>query len=187
MDEKSKINSMVRRKLKELRLRKGLKLREIAARAGIPLSSYACMEAGHYNLSLDHLFRILGVLEVDIAEVWPVETAAVDSISDQLYLHRIQSFRLGEVITLSGAEGGALFTIRDGQSDVVMHQSLSDFLLDRLLIYLEDGRDYSHGIWFQREHRDTHFLFFLKTSHCPDFVTSIVRRYMVIWSHVFGS
>jgi hypothetical protein len=144
------------------------------------------MEAGHYNLSLDHLFRILGVLDADIADVWPVETAAVDGISDYPYLHRIQSFRLGEVIKLSEAEGAALFTLRDGRSDVVMHQSLSDFLMDRLLLYLENGQDYSHGIWFEREHEDTKFFLFLKAAGCPDFVKSMVNRYMVIWSHIFG-
>lgn len=185
MIEKNKVNCMVRRKLRQLRLSKKMKLRQISNEAGIPLSSYACMESGHYNISLDHLFRILGALEADIGDVWPVETAAVEGTADRVYLQRIQNFRLGEIISLSGGEGGALFSVREGQCDVVMHQALSDFLLDRLILYLEDGRDYSEGVWFERSLGDRSFRFFLKASHCPDFVKAMIRRYLVIWSHVF--
>jgi len=162
-----------------------MKLRQIASQAGIPLSSYACMESGHYNISLDHLFRILGVLEADIRDVWPVETAGIEGTSDRLYLQRIQTFRLGEILSLSGGEGGALFTVSEGQCTVLMHQSLSDFLLDRLILYLEDGRRYSHGIWFEREYGDASYHFFLKGERCPEFVKSMVQRYLVIWSQVF--
>lgn len=185
MSEKNKINSIVRHRLRQLRVARKMKLRQIAAQAGIPLSSYACMESGHYNISLDHLFRILGALEADIRDVWPVETAGVESTKDRLYLQRIQSFRLGEIIALSGGEGGALFSVREGDCEVLMHQSLSDFLLDRLILYLEDGRDYSDGIWLKRSCGDTTLHFFLKSDECPDFVKAMVRRYLVIWAHVF--
>lgn len=185
MNEKNKINGMVRRKLREMRLTKKLKLRQIASEAGIPISSYACMEAGQYNISLDHLFRILGALEADIHDVWPVENTGVEGTNDRLYLQRIQSFRLGEIIALSGAEGGALFTVRKGTCRVVMHQAVSDFLLDRLILYLEDGRSYPEGVWLERSYGDTTLHFFLKANNCPDFVKSMIRRYLVIWTHLF--
>jgi len=185
MSQKNRINSIVRQRIRELRLGRKIKLREIAAEAGIPLSSYACMESGHYNLSLDHLFRILGVLEADIRDVWPAETAAVEGPADRLYLMRIQSFRLGELVTLSQADGGALFSVREGHCDIVMYESLSDFLLDRLMLYLEDGRHYPHGMWFERTVENARFCFFLKSDRCPDFVKSMIRRYLVIWSHLF--
>ena len=185
MTEKNKINCLVRRKLRQLRLGKKLKLRQIATQAGIPLSSYACMESGHYNISLDHLFRILGALEADIRDVWPVETTGVADEADRLYLKRIQSFRLSEILSLSGGEGGALFAVRKGRCGVLMHDNLSDFLLDRLILYLEDGRRYSRGMWFERTCGDVVYSFFLKAEHCPDFVKSMIYRYLVIWSHVF--
>jgi transcriptional regulator with XRE-family HTH domain len=185
MSEKNRINSMVRRKLRQLRVNRKMKLRQIATQAGIPLSSYACMESGHYNISLDHLFRILGALDADIGDVWPVETVGVGGVADRLYLQRIQNFRLSEIIALSGAEGGALFAVRKGHCEVVLHQSLSDFLLDRLILYLEDGRNYSEGIWLERSYGDTTLHFFLKSGNCPDFVKAMVRRYLVIWSHLF--
>ena len=65
------VNSNVRGKLKQLRIRKKLTLRRIASRAGIPLSSYACMERGYYRINLDSLYQILHALEADIQEVWP--------------------------------------------------------------------------------------------------------------------
>jgi transcriptional regulator with XRE-family HTH domain len=185
MTDKNKINCMVRRKLRQLRLTKKMKLRQIAHQTGIPLSSYACMESGHYNISLDHLFKILGALEADISDVWPVEIAGVEGTTDPLYLQRIQSFRLGEIIALSGAEGAALFAVREGECQVLMHQSVSDFLLDRLILYLEDGRTYEEGIWLERSYGKSSFQFFLKANHCSDFVKSMIRRYLVIWSHVF--
>ncbi|MBI2821516.1 MAG: helix-turn-helix transcriptional regulator [Acidobacteria bacterium] len=179
------VNSCVRQKLRELRRSKKISLQELAGRAGIPSSSYACMEGGFYNISLDNLFRILGVLEVDIREVWPPETIAAQALGDSFYLRKIQEFRLSEVVSLSHAEGAALFSLRSGKCSVVLHEHLSDFLLDRLILYLEDGRRYEHGLWFEKKKGDATFILFLKTQDSPDYVRKVIEHYMVIWANLF--
>ena len=111
MSEKNSVNNFVRHKIRRMRKSKKLKIREIATLASMPYSSYAPMESGFYNINLDHLFRILGALEVDIREVWPAETLASEFDDCELYLQKIQQFRLSEIISLSEAEGAALFSV----------------------------------------------------------------------------
>jgi transcriptional regulator with XRE-family HTH domain len=171
---------------KELRLARKVGVQELARRVGIPCSSYACMEGGFYNISLDYLFRILGVLDADISEVWPIETVALQNAGDTLYVKKIQEFRLNEIVSLSQAEGAALFSLLGGKCSVLLHEHLSDFLLDRVVLYLEDGRRYDQGVWFEKRKGATTFCFFLKAKNCPDYVGKLLEHYMVIWANVFG-
>jgi transcriptional regulator with XRE-family HTH domain len=181
------INNSVRHKLRELRRNRKLSLQDLAARAGIPPSSYACMEGGFYNISLDNLFRILGVLEADIREVWPEESSASESLGHPFYIRKIQEFRMSEVISLCQAEGAALFSIEGGRCSVVLRDRLSDFLLDRLVLYLEEGRRYEHGIWFEKKIGGKNIFLFIKAQECPDYVRKLVAHYMVIWASLFDS
>ena len=185
MPSKNKINEFVRRKIRELRKAKKLKLREIAARTRIPYSSYASMECGFYNIKLDNLFRILGALDADIREVWPPEIVT-EIDENKLYLQRIQQFRLGELIALSGAEGAALFVVEREKCKVLLHQGLSDFLLDRLIFYLEDGLSYQHGLWLEKTSYGKDFHFFLKGENCPDFLSQLIKKYLALWVEVFA-
>ena len=185
MADKNQINRLVIKNLKRLRLSKGMKMRQVAQLGRIPLSSYACMEAGHYNISIDLLFRVLGALEADIQDVWPAETVGVENESDPIYIRRIQSFRLSEVLSLTKGEGAALFAVRDGECTVLLEEALSDFMLDRLILYLEDGRQYQEGFTFERNYNNTRYCFFLKADKCPDLAQAMIHRYLTIWSNVF--
>jgi transcriptional regulator with XRE-family HTH domain len=179
------VNDHVRRRLRQLRNRKKIGIREIAAGTGIAFSSYCCMEGGHYNISLDHLFRILGVLDADISEVWPSETI-LPEVSTHAQLRRIQEFRINEIVSLSGAEGAALFSLRDGKCQILLHQGISDFLLDRLCLYLEESKVLGDGYWLQKTLADQRFLFFLKSQSCPDYLRKLIEQYLVIWSNLFS-
>lgn len=180
------INDMVRKKIREIRLSKRLGVSELAAKAGLPLSSYASMENGDYKINLDNLFRILGVLEADITDVWPAEAVGVRAIGEQVYLMRLQEFRLNELISLAGAEGGALFCLEDGRCSVLLHQHLSEFLLDRLILYLEEGRSFEEGLWWKETVRGTHFAVFLKAASCPGFLHPLVKHYLTTWCALFS-
>jgi transcriptional regulator with XRE-family HTH domain len=68
------IDEFVRRRLRELRLSKQIRIKDLAEQAGIPAGSYGCMESGFYNINLDYLFHMLGILEADLHEVWLVES-----------------------------------------------------------------------------------------------------------------
>jgi len=179
------INEYVRQRLRDLRTRKNIGIREISSGTGIPASSYCCMEGGYYNISLDNLFRILGVMGADIAEVWPAETTSADD-TNPIQLRRIQEFRISEIINLTEAEGAALISVQGDRSTVLLQQNLSDFLLDRLCLYVEDGRDYSEGLWFRKDLGKTSFVFFLKGKTCPDYLRKLIGQYLVIWSNLFS-
>jgi len=180
------VNEFVRQRLRELRNNKSIGIREITEGTGIPSSSYCCMEGGYYNISLDNLFRILGVLGADISEVWPSDNAAADTATTTpMQLRRIQEFRVSEIVNLSGAEGAALFSL-NGKCNVLLHENVSEFLLDRLCLYLEDGRSYGEGLWFKKRLGDVTYVFFLKGKSCPDYLRRLIEQYLVIWSNLFG-
>ncbi len=65
------VNNYVGRKLRTIRLAQGMTYQEAARRAGIPLSSYSCLERGWYKINVDHLFRMAGALGIGPEEVWP--------------------------------------------------------------------------------------------------------------------
>ena len=71
MRSKKLVNRYVGERLRRMRVARGLKVQEIARRAGLPPSSYSCLEGGWYNINLDNLFRILQVLEANVTSVWP--------------------------------------------------------------------------------------------------------------------
>ena len=186
MSSKKTINELVRLRIREIRKSKKVKIREIAAQAAMPYSSYASMECGFYNINLDNLFRILGALDIDIREVWPAETAVTQAADDRLYLNRIQQFRLGEVISLSGTEGAALFVVKGETCKLLLHQGLSDFLLDRLISYLGNGLSYPHGLWLRKISQEKDFYFFMKGESCPEFLAKLIQKYLSIWVEVYS-
>lgn len=179
---KNLINDTIRQKLRRLRKSRKLTIKRVAEQAGIPVSSYGCMEHGFYNISLEHLYNILGVLDADIGEVWPVHGETAGTVDETAYCHRIQQFRLQEVVSLTGAEGGALFCVSGGKCKVLVYQNLSDFLLDRLHLYLEDGMRYQKGIWFEKKVRGDSLYFFLKAESCPGHIAKLIKDYMSIWA-----
>lgn len=181
------INDLVRERIRRLRTARGIGVTELAVRAGLPVSSYASLENGAYRITLDNLFRILGALDVGIEDVWPIESEGVRVTDEALYLKRVQEFRLSEIVSLSGADGCALFAERDGNCSVVASSHLSDTLLDRLALYLGQGTQLGGGLWFQRSYRDTCFHFFLNAESCPDFVQAVIQTYLINWSALFGS
>ena len=180
------VNRHIRQRLRELRKRKMIGAQRLAEAAGIPVSSYSCLESGYYNISVDCLYRILGVLEADITEVWPSEVSTDASPDSQRYLRRIQEFRVADLISLTGSDGAALFSVYQGKCKVLLYQHLSDFLLDRLCLYLEDDREYGQGRWFRRKRGQTAFVFFLKGDACPDYLAKLIDHYLIIWSNLFG-
>jgi len=65
-----------------IRKERGLTQSALAARIGVQQSDLCRMENGEYKVSLDTLFRILGVFGMPIGEFFREETAA-PSASDQ--------------------------------------------------------------------------------------------------------
>ena len=156
---------------------------ELAASLQIPLSSYASLEVGQCRISLDHLFRILGALDTDIHEVWPSLNSNAN-LGGSMYFHRVQEFRLNELISFSGARGGAVFLLRDSRCHVLFRAQLSDSLVDRLVFYIESGLEHRSSTWLRyRSGGDTLHLF-LKARKCPEYVARLAGKYLVLWSRL---
>ena len=157
----------------------------MAERIGMPRSTYACLEGGLFRIKLDTLFRILGVLEVDITEIWPAGKPKAETLKSPGYLKRIQEMRLAEVVSLSRAEGGALFSGSGGDYKVLLWHDLTESFLERLRLYLEGGRKYENGLWLERREADTSLYLFLKVQRCPDYVKRLAEHYMAAWCRPF--
>ncbi len=177
------VNERIRLRVREIRLHRQVTMTDLAARMGMPISSYASMETGKCRISLDHLYGILGALDTDINDVWPALNAA--GCQSRLYLRRRQEFRLNELIVLSGAEGGAIFHLQGARCQVLFHEQLSDFLIDRLLLSLESGREYGAGNWMSREDGPDTVHLFLKAEHgLPEYITRLAEKYLTLWSRL---
>ena len=171
----------VRRRIREVRLQRHIKMTELARRLRMPISSYASIATGQCRISLDHLYRILGALDTDIAEVWPTPNADTGCQS-RFYVRRLQKFRLNELISLSGAEGGAIFYVRESRCQVLFHENLSDFLIDRLAMYFESNLAYTAETLLSRKDGGDSLHVFLKSENCPQYVMILGEKYLTLWT-----
>ena len=78
---------LVGEKIRELRKSRSLTQAELAARVGIQQSDLCRMETGEYKVSLDILFRILGVFGMQIGEFFQ-ETARDHDLGEEDILRR---------------------------------------------------------------------------------------------------
>ncbi len=177
------VNERVRRRIRRIRLQRNIKMTVLAEKLRMPISSYASMETGQCRISLDHLYRILGALDTDIGEVWPTMNPGAGCQS-RLYLRRLQEFRLNELVSLSGAEGGAIFHLRESRCQVLFHENLSDFLIDRLAMYLESDLAYSAGTLLSRRDGGDSLHVFLKAQSCPQYVMRLAEKYLLLWARL---
>ena len=143
------------------------------------------MEAGHYAISLENLSRILNALEADISEVWPHPSEAIDGGYRESHSIQIQRLRLEEVLSLSGAEAGALIALEGDQGRLLLAQGIEDKEAARIVDALARGVPPSEGLCFGAGKPGMRFVVFLRASHCPEFVRQLIRHYLIIWMRVF--
>jgi transcriptional regulator with XRE-family HTH domain len=65
-------------RLRRLRKERGLTQAELARQIGIQQSDLSRMEKGEYRVSLDNLFKILGVFDLDLADFFGDQQAAAE-------------------------------------------------------------------------------------------------------------
>jgi len=187
MGKKRLINEYVRKKLQKLRQEKRLSAAEVAHRLGVPRTSYVSMETGAYNLKLDHVYRILAVLDADIMDVWPQPGERTELEVSRSHHLAIQRFRLNEVLSLSNSEGGVLLARYGSKVSVVMSSGLSDYFVDRLAYYLQDGELYKPGGWFRLNGGVSGYYLYLRPETVPKHVHAVIEHYLTIWACFFDS
>jgi transcriptional regulator with XRE-family HTH domain len=87
--------SAIGSRLRELRKDRGLTQAELARQIGIQQSDLSRMEQGEYRVSLDNLFKILGVFDLDLADFFREDeraqpTAEPLSREDMKILHLLR-------------------------------------------------------------------------------------------------
>src|SRR5213593_4090929 len=71
-------------KIRELRKAHQLTQSELASKIGIQQSDLCRMETGEYKVSLDTLFRVLGIFGMNISEFFQDASAASDSTEEEV-------------------------------------------------------------------------------------------------------
>lgn len=183
------INDYIRQKVRHLRRARGKTLKEMAAALEMPLTSYSSLEYGQCNISVSRLCRILGVLNADIATVWPPENWVRAKVQSDLYTDRVQAFRLSELATITGAQGAALFrTIRlhtRKRTEILIQIGLSDEDLERITYCLEDERVPEHGFSLGRARDEIRLDLYLTVEKLNADLRPLAYKYLEIWSELF--
>jgi len=89
-------------RLRELRKDRDLTQAELARQIGIQQSDLSRMEKGEYRVSLDNLFKILGVFELDLADFFGDDTKASDAIQQPLSRHDMKILHMLRELSPSG-------------------------------------------------------------------------------------
>jgi transcriptional regulator with XRE-family HTH domain len=94
---------LVGKKIRQLRKDRHLTQAELASRMGIQQSDLCRMETGEYKVSLEALFKILRIFDMNIAEFFHEEMAQPASDADRDYeimsqFRRLTSRRQDEVL-----------------------------------------------------------------------------------------
>ena len=82
---KNTVNEFVRRKVRELRKSRKMKIREIATLTGMPYSSYASLESGFYNINLALLHNSGRVTDRSQSCLNAIEFALTQACPDLAY------------------------------------------------------------------------------------------------------
>jgi transcriptional regulator with XRE-family HTH domain len=77
-------------RLRELRKERGLTQAELARQIGIQQSDLSRMEMGEYRVSLDNLFKLLGVFDLELADFFHDDAAGGSASQQPLSQHDMQ-------------------------------------------------------------------------------------------------
>ncbi|ADT98885.1 helix-turn-helix domain-containing protein [Mycolicibacterium gilvum] len=97
------VDARVRRRLRELRLQRGMTLEDVATRSSIDISTLSRLESGKRRLALDHLPRLAGALSVSTDELLRAPEIDDPRIRGQSHTHNQITFW---PLTAQGPAGG---------------------------------------------------------------------------------
>ena len=89
-------------RLRELRKERSLTQAELARQIGIQQSDLSRMEKGEYRVSLDNLFKILGVFELDLADFFGEGSKTTDGVQQPLSRHDMKILQMLRELSLEG-------------------------------------------------------------------------------------
>jgi len=89
-------------RLRLLRKDRGLTQAELARQIGIQQSDLSRMEQGEYRVSLDNLFKILGVFELDLTDFFGDDSSSSDAVQQPLSRHDMKILHMLRELSPSG-------------------------------------------------------------------------------------
>jgi transcriptional regulator with XRE-family HTH domain len=89
-------------RLRELRKERGLTQAELARQIGIQQSDLSRMEKGEYRVSLDNLFKILGVFDLDLADFFGDQHEKTEREQQPLSRHDMKILHLLRELSAEG-------------------------------------------------------------------------------------
>lgn len=169
------IYEYLRRRIREMRLRKGLDGKALALAAGLPPSTYSSIETGKQRLTVDTLHRILVALNAEIVEVWPARGAQTDASFTWL-----NALRFREMWLHSGAQAACLLFQRGRALEVLASINVSKEDLDRLRPEQADSLD-REWRWLRHSIGSSAVYLGLKDAQTIEVVEPLARLYLQIW------
>ncbi len=108
MAEKTQIGSIaadaIGSRLRRLRKERGLTQAELARQIGIQQSDLSRMEKGEYRVSLDNLFKILAVFDLDLADFFGDQKAVSEQARQPLSRHDMKILHLLRELSPEGRD-----------------------------------------------------------------------------------
>ena len=86
------VDLRVRRRLRELRLQRGMTLEDVASRSNIDVSTLSRLESGKRRLALDHLPRLAAALSVSADELLRAPEAPDPRVRGGAHTHNLITF-----------------------------------------------------------------------------------------------
>src|ERR1700737_3833110 len=103
MEAKDGVDVLVRRRLRELRMQRGLTLEDVARGAQIDVSTLSRLESGKRRLALDHLPRLAAALSISTDELLNAPEAPNPRVKGGSHTHNLVTYW---PLTRQGPAGG---------------------------------------------------------------------------------
>lgn len=174
-------NEVIREKIRLIRKSKNLRMKDVAAKLGMKLSSYSALENGYCRISVDRLYSILDAIEADIEQVWPSESLNVS----KLHLLRLQDLRLRELLYLAEAEAAVLAMRKASEITVLLSEQTLDDAIQRFCFYIEMNQAMPKGRVIRADYRSFSLFLYMKEAK-KTLKVRMVGGFLDAWAEIFS-
>ncbi len=174
-------NEVIREKIRLIRRSKNLRMKDVAEKLGMKLSSYSALENGYCRISVDRLYDILDAIDADIEQVWPAESLNVS----KLHLLRMQDLRLRELLFLAEAEAAVLAMREDSRITVLLSERTSDDAIQRFCFYIEMNLAMPNGRVIRVEYGSFSLFLYLEEAK-KTLKQRMIAGFLDAWAEIFS-
>lgn len=177
------IQERLRRRIRKLRLHKGLTVTRLAADANLSSGTYCSFESGRRGLSVNSLYRVVKALGVDISEVWPHDRKLSKGATNvrAISTAEMNFFRLREIWLQSGAESAALLIETAANIRTYLSINLENRASSQLeQLICEDVLDPSWSVR-HRTCKNKVLYLALKNAVLDEFLMTLVDFFLTVW------